>query len=78
MRLKKAHPDVSAVLLQLMDNGKVTGSNGKVADARNCVLILTTNLGAEDAEKNQIGFVEDMAKEYEDTELKKILCSRIS
>ncbi len=69
--IEKAHPDVSAVLLQLMDNGKVTGSNGKVADARNCVLILTTNLGAEDAEKNQIGFVEDMAKEYEDTELKK-------
>ena len=69
--IEKAHPDVSAVLLQLMDNGKVTGSNGKEADARNCVLILTTNLGAKDAEKNTIGFSESMEKDYEDTELKK-------
>ena len=41
--IEKAHPDVSQILLQVMDNGKVTGSNGKEADARNCVLILTTN-----------------------------------
>lgn len=54
--IEKAHPDVSQILLQIMDNGKVTGSNGKEADARNCVLILTTNLGAKDAEKNSIGF----------------------
>ena len=69
--IEKAHPDVSAVLLQLMDNGLVTGSNGKVADARNSILILTTNLGAKDAEKNSIGFGDDMSKDYEDTELKK-------
>ena len=54
-----------------MDNGFVTGSNGKSADARNAVLILTTNLGAKDAEKNAIGFNDEMEKEYEDTELKK-------
>ena len=55
-----------------MDNGKITGSNGKEADARNCVLILTTNLGAKDAEKNTIGFDEDFDQEnYEDKELKK-------
>jgi ATP-dependent Clp protease ATP-binding subunit ClpA len=59
------------VLLQLMDNGMVTGSNGKEADARNCVLILTTNLGAKDAEKNTIGFGDALDKDYEDTELKK-------
>jgi ATP-dependent Clp protease ATP-binding subunit ClpA len=54
--IEKAHPDVSNVLLQLMDNGFVTGSNGKVADARNAILIMTSNLGASDAEKNKIGF----------------------
>jgi ATP-dependent Clp protease ATP-binding subunit ClpA len=69
--IEKAHPDVSQILLQVMDNGKVTGSNGKEADARNCILILTTNLGAKDAEKNVIGFGDSQQKEYEDTELKK-------
>jgi ATP-dependent Clp protease ATP-binding subunit ClpA len=54
-----------------MDNGKITGSNGKEADARNCVLILTTNLGAQEAEKNSIGFGESMDKDYEDGDLKK-------
>jgi len=54
--IEKAHPDVSNVLLQLMDNGFVTGSNGKVADARNVILIMTSNLGAADNEKNTIGF----------------------
>jgi ATP-dependent Clp protease ATP-binding subunit ClpA len=69
--IEKAHPDVSQILLQLMDNGKVTGSNGKEADARNCVLILTTNLGAKEAEKNTIGFGDSFEPEYEDSALKK-------
>jgi ATP-dependent Clp protease ATP-binding subunit ClpA len=68
--IEKAHPDVSQILLQMMDNGMVTGSNGKEADARNSIVILTTNLGARDAEKNAIGFVEDLEREYEDTALK--------
>ena len=68
--IEKSHPDVSTILLQLMDNGKVTGSNGKEADARNVVLIMTTNLGAADAEKNVIGFG-NQDNEYEDRELKK-------
>jgi ATP-dependent Clp protease ATP-binding subunit ClpA len=54
-----------------MDNGKLMGSNGKEADARNCVLILTTNLGASQAEKNTIGFGNEWENTYEDTELKK-------
>ena len=54
-----------------MDNGKVTGSNGKEADARNCILILTTNLGAKNAEKNTIGFGDTQENAYEDTDLKK-------
>lgn len=69
--IEKAHPDVSNVLLQLMDNGKVTGSNGKEADARNCVLILTTNLGAKDSEKNTIGFGDSLDRDYDDGELKR-------
>mgnify|MGYP003111405719 FL=1 len=54
--IEKAHPDVSNVLLQMMDEGFVTSSNGKKADCRNCYIILTTNLGASEAEKNNIGF----------------------
>jgi len=70
--IEKAHPDVSQILLQVMDNGKITGSNGKEADARNCTLILTTNLGAKDAEKNTIGFGGDDSEHvYEDKALKK-------
>ena len=70
--IEKAHPDVSNVLLQLMDNGMITGSNGKEADARNCILILTTNLGARESEKNAIGFGEETdGSDYEDGELKK-------
>ena len=68
--VEKSHPDVSTILLQLMDNGFVTGSNGKKADCRNIVLILTTNAGAQDSEKLKIGFgVQE--KDYEDKELKK-------
>jgi len=54
--IEKAHPDVSNILLQLMDEGYITGSNGKRVDARNCIIVLTTNLGAEMAERNAIGF----------------------
>jgi ATP-dependent Clp protease ATP-binding subunit ClpA len=54
--IEKAHRDVSNMLLQVMDYGNITGSNGKKADCRNIVLILTSNLGAEDMERNNIGF----------------------
>jgi ATP-dependent Clp protease ATP-binding subunit ClpA len=54
--VEKAHPSVLTVLLQLMDNGFVTGSNGKKADGRNAIIIMTSNLGAADAEKNAVGF----------------------
>ena len=54
--IEKAHPDVSNVLLQIMDNGMVTSSDGKSVSARNAIVILTSNLGARDAEKNSIGF----------------------
>ena len=54
--VEKAHPDVLTILLQLMDNGFVTGSNGKKADGRNAIVIMTSNLGAADADKNSVGF----------------------
>jgi ATP-dependent Clp protease ATP-binding subunit ClpA len=54
--IEKAHPDVTNVLLAFMDNGFVTGSNGKTADGRNTILLLTSNLGARDNENNTIGF----------------------
>ncbi len=63
--IEKAHADVSNILLQFMDNGFVTGSNGKQADGRNCILIMTSNLGARDNENNTIGFG-DLEKDGED------------
>ena len=54
--VEKAHPSVLTVLLQLMDNGFITGSNGKKADGRSAIIIMTSNLGASDAEKNSVGF----------------------
>jgi ATP-dependent Clp protease ATP-binding subunit ClpA len=63
--IEKAHPDVSNILLGFMDNGFVTGSNGKQADGRNCILVMTSNLGARDNENNTIGFG-DLDKDGED------------
>ena len=68
--VEKSHPDVSTILLQMMDNGFITGSNGKQADCRNLILILTTNAGAADADKNAIGFGAQQ-KDYSDKDLKK-------
>ena len=68
--VEKSHPDVSTVLLQMMDNGFITGSNGKQADCRQLILILTTNAGAAEADKNAIGFGAQQ-KDYSDKELNK-------
>ena len=64
--VEKAHPDVTNILLQLMDEGIITSSNGKKADARNAIVILTSNLGAADNERNNIGFGRELAKSGED------------
>jgi ATP-dependent Clp protease ATP-binding subunit ClpA len=64
--IEKAHPDVSNLLLSLMDEGVITSSNGKKADCRNAVVILTSNLGAADNERNSIGFGRSLQKEGED------------
>ena len=64
--IEKAHPDISNLLLQIMDEGTITGSNGKKADCRNAMLVLTSNLGSADNEQNNIGFGRDLQKSGED------------
>ena len=64
--VEKAHPDVTNILLALMDEGTITSSNGKKADARNAIVILTSNLGAADNERNNIGFGRELQKSSED------------
>ena len=64
--IEKAHPDVSNLLLSLMDEGMITSSNGKKADCRNAVVILTSNLGAAANETNTIGFGRDLQRSGED------------
>ena len=57
--VEKAHPSVMNLLLQVMDDGKLTGSNGKVADFSNVILIMTSNLGSAQKSKMAIGFATD-------------------
>ncbi len=60
--IEKAHPDVSNILLQLLDEGHITSSNGKTVDCKNTIVIMTSNLGARDNENNNIGFAQDLEK----------------
>jgi len=69
--VEKAHPDVMNILLAFMDNGFITGSNGKQADGRNTILIMTSNLGASDNEKNNIGFGVQEREGEDDKAIKK-------
>ncbi len=64
--MEKAHPDVYNILLQVMDNGKLTDHNGRTVDFRNVVLIMTSNAGAAEQAKNALGFGRDR-REGEDT-----------
>jgi ATP-dependent Clp protease ATP-binding subunit ClpA len=56
--IEKAHPDVFNLLLQVMDHGKLTDTNGREADFRNVILIMTTNAGAEEVSRRGIGFTQ--------------------
>nr|WP_252735493.1 ATP-dependent Clp protease ATP-binding subunit ClpA [Celeribacter halophilus] len=64
--MEKAHPDVYNILLQVMDNGKLTDHNGRTVDFRNVILIMTSNAGASEQAKEAIGFGRDR-REGEDT-----------
>ena len=56
--IEKAHPDVFNLLLQVMDHGTLTDNNGRKADFRNVVLVMTTNAGAEETNRRSIGFTD--------------------
>jgi ATP-dependent Clp protease ATP-binding subunit ClpA len=70
--VEKAHPDIFNLLLQVMDNGKLTDANGREIDFRNVILVMTSNVGAQNVQRASIGFSEqDHSLDYEG-ELKKI------
>jgi ATP-dependent Clp protease ATP-binding subunit ClpA len=64
--IEKAHSDVTNILLQMLDEGHVTGANGKQVDCKNTIIIMTSNLGARDNENNNIGFSTDLEKSGEE------------
>ncbi|MDR1530178.1 MAG: ATP-dependent Clp protease ATP-binding subunit ClpA [Burkholderiales bacterium] len=70
--IEKAHPDIFNVLLQVMDNGVLTDNNGRKADFRNVVIIMTTNAGASELAKQSIGFSQDKHEGDEMAEIKRI------
>jgi ATP-dependent Clp protease ATP-binding subunit ClpA len=70
--IEKAHPDVFNILLQVMDHGVLTDANGKKVDFRNVVLIMTTNAGAADAQRQTIGFGRGKAEDEADEAIKRL------
>ena len=60
--IEKAHPDVTNILLQLLDEARITSSNGKTVDCKNTIVIMTSNLGARENDNNTIGFGQDLEK----------------
>ena len=60
--IEKAHPDVTNILLQLLDEARITSSNGKTVDCKNTMVIMTSNLGARDNDNNAIGFGQSLEK----------------
>lgn len=70
--IEKAHPDIFNVLLQVMDHGKLTDNNGRKADFRNVVIIMTTNAGAEALSKSSIGFTSSKQAGDEMVDIKRL------
>jgi ATP-dependent Clp protease ATP-binding subunit ClpA len=60
--IEKAHPDVINIMLQMLDEARITSSNGKSVDLKNCIIIMTSNLGARDNENNNIGFAQTLER----------------
>ena len=60
--IEKAHPDVINIMLQMLDEARITSANGKMVDLKNCIIIMTSNLGARDNEQNNIGFGQSLEK----------------
>ena len=60
--IEKAHPDVINIMLQMLDEARITSSNGKTVDLKNTIIIMTSNLGARDNENNNIGFGQSLER----------------
>lgn len=69
--IEKAHPSIANILLQVMDHGTLTDNNGRRADFRNTILIMTTNAGADALTRTQIGFLTTSGKGDEEKEIKR-------
>jgi ATP-dependent Clp protease ATP-binding subunit ClpA len=70
--IEKAHPDIFNILLQVMDHGTLTDNNGRKADFRNVVIIMTTNAGAESLAKTSMGFTKSSQVGDEIADIKRI------
>jgi len=70
--IEKAHPDVFNILLQVMDHGTLTDNNGRKADFRNVIIIMTTNAGAESLQKRSMGFTESKQAGDEMADIKRM------
>jgi len=70
--IEKAHPDIFNILLQVMDHGALTDNNGRKADFRNVVIIMTTNAGAADLQKSSMGFTSSRQTGDEMAEIKRL------
>ena len=70
--IEKAHPDIFNILLQVMDHGTLTDNNGRKADFRNVVIIMTTNAGAADLQKSSMGFTASKQSGDEMAEIKRL------
>ena len=64
--IEKAHPDVINIMLQMLDEARITSSNGKTVDLKNSIIIMTSNLGARDNENNNIGFGQTLERSGEE------------
>jgi ATP-dependent Clp protease ATP-binding subunit ClpA len=70
--IEKAHPDIFNILLQVMDHGTLTDNNGRKADFRNVIIIMTTNAGAESLTKRSMGFTDSKAPGDEMADIKRM------
>ena len=70
--IEKAHPEIFNILLQVMDHGTLTDNNGRKADFRNVIVIMTTNAGAQDLQKRSIGFTDSKQAGDEMVEIKRM------
>jgi ATP-dependent Clp protease ATP-binding subunit ClpA len=70
--IEKAHPDIFNILLQVMDHGTLTDNNGRKADFRNVIIVMTTNAGAESLQKRSMGFTESKQAGDEMADIKRM------